>query len=630
MRFIGSKKKLLPNIKHVLDKHLDGSEKTFVDLFAGSNDVGKYFKPKYRIISNDLLSSSYVTAKAIIENNQEPHFKKLKINPFTYLNSKDLSNYSGGFITNHYSPAGRAHRMYFRVNNAKRIDFIRTTIRKWYQRHQITKVEFYYLLNALIQAAPYVSNITGTYGAYLKNWDKRSYKHLKIYPYHVINNHRANQSYRTDSVKLVHQLKGDIVYIDTPYNTRQYAPNYHILETIALYDNPKIHGKTGMRPYKNEKSSFSQKRYALKSMKKLLHNLDIHHVLISYSTDGIIPIKNLVSICKREAKQGTFHLYKVRYRKYKSKIVRKSKLYELLFYFQPKYYWKKHSKKVKKYIKSPLNYVGGKYKLLPQIFPLFPNQHIDTFVDLFSGGANVGININADKVIFNDINTRINGLFRYLQGKKPSQVVKNIKRIINHYHLSKTNKAGFLKLRNNYNQTPTPLKLYVLVSYSFNYQFRFNNHMRYNNPFGKNRSHFTINMKKHLVQFIKRLNNMNAKFIDDYFTKLDLSKLTAHSFVYADPPYLITDGSYNDGNRGFVNWTIKQELQLYHLLDRLDKRHIKFALSNVLIHKGVKNKNLIKWAKSHHYIIHKLNYSYRNASYNTKHLPSQEILITNY
>lgn len=644
MRFIGSKTKLLDNIDSILSNHIDGTEERFVDLFAGSNSVGLYFKNRYEIFSNDLMYFSTIIAKATIENNYIPEFKRLKKieidDPFKYFNAVNLDSYPGGFITKNYSPAN-SERMYFSVNNAKKIDFIRTTIEQWKKDNLILSNEYFYLLNSLIQAVPYISNITGTYGAYLKKWDKRALKDLELEPVNIIDNGYNNKVFNEDSVKLVMKLKGDIVYIDTPYNSRQYAPSYHILETIAKYDNPEIHGITGLRDYHEERSAFSIKGKAKQAMRDLLKNLNFKHALLSYSTDGIIPEAELLEIIEEASVEGSVEIHRINYRKYKSKVKSNNdNLFELLYYFKPKKYSKENKiSKLKKasqinvptsgFIKSPLNYVGGKYKLLPQIFPLFPKEsNVDVFVDLFSGGGNVGINYGAKKVYLNDINNKINGLFRYLQGKNPEDILRTIQNTIKKNKLSKVNQEAFLKFREKYNDNPNPLDLYILVAYSFNYQFRFNNNMKYNNPFGKNRSSFTDRMADNLTRFMKKLNVIDAEFTDHYFTDFNTNILTKNSFVYADPPYLITTGSYNDGNRGFVNWTEKQEKELYNFLDELDRKKIKFALSNVIEHKGRENILLKNWAEN--YNIHYLNYSYRNSSHNTVKLSSQEVLITNY
>ena len=164
--------------------------------------------------------------------------------------------------------------------------------------------------------------------------------------------------------------------------------------------------------------------------------------------------------------------------------------------------------------------------------------------------------------------------------------------------------------------------------YSFNYQFRFNNNKEYNNPFGRNRSQFSDNMKSNLILFTEKLKSMNVEFLSEPFDKVDLSRLNSEDFVYCDPPYLITTGSYNDGNRGFKDWKEEEEIQLYKVLDELNKRKVKFALSNVIEHKGKENVLLKEWSKKYKTIY--LTSDYSNSSYNTKRDKSIEVLIINY
>ncbi|MFP5164474.1 Dam family site-specific DNA-(adenine-N6)-methyltransferase [Staphylococcus equorum] len=280
-------------------------------------------------------------------------------------------------------------------------------------------------------------------------------------------------------------------------------------------------------------------------------------------------------------------------------------------------------------LKSPLNYVGGKYKLLPQIIPLFPNE-IDLFVDLFSGGANVGINVEAKKYWFNDMNYKINEMFRFFSTQDPDELIYNIDEIITNWNLSKTNQEAFLAFRNYYNSNPSPINLYVLVAYSYNYQIRFNNSMKFNNPFGKNRSQFTNNMRSNLYKFVKRLNEIKPIFTDYLFEHLNLSDLKPNDFVYLDPPYLITRASYNDGNRGFTNWNENQELKMYNLLNQLTSNKVRWAMSNVLENKEKQHTLLENFIKNKSVAVHVLNYNYNNSSYNSKGVGSKEVLITNY
>lgn len=221
-------------------------------------------------------------------------------------------------------------------------------------------------------------------------------------------------------------------------------------------------------------------------------------------------------------------------------------------------------------------------------------------------------------------------MFRYFQEQDPIELVEKIEKRIAEYQLSKTNEQGFLEFRQQYNNNPNPLDLYILASYSYNYQFRFNNSMEFNNPFGKNRSHFSENMKTNLLNFVARLQSIHAVFSDYLFTNFDISGLSENDFVYLDPPYLITTGSYNDGNRGFLNWGVEQEQQMYKLMHQLNQKKVKFALSNVLIHKGKHHSLLENFIEKENLYLTRLDYSYKNSSYNTSRQESIEVLVTNY
>ncbi|HGC8952714.1 TPA: Dam family site-specific DNA-(adenine-N6)-methyltransferase [Streptococcus agalactiae] len=641
MRYIGSKKILLSEIKSMLDKHVTGEEEIFLDLFAGTNIVGNYFKQFYTVYSNDLLYFSYINAKATIENNTKPKFSKLqKIgidNPMSFLQDSPIDTEKIGYYENAYSPTGEAG--YLTVKNAKKLDTIREQIEKWYCSNLLSEYEYFFLVSSLIEGLPFVSNITGTYGAFLKHWDKRALNDLTLFDFTIFDNGKNNLSFNEDANTLVKRIKADIVYIDTPYNSRQYASNYHLLENVARNNKPELKGVTKIFDWKNLKSDYATKSKALQAMSDLISNINATHIILSYNNEGIISENDLFNILKQNSLDGNVEVKKIPYRKYQSKQPSKNKeVYELLFYIQKNKVVKRKqpqsSPKIKvsstqKYIKSPLNYIGGKFRLLNQILPYFPDE-IDTFVDLFSGGANVGINVKANKHIFNDMNFRINEMFRYFQNQSPVDLVQNIENRISEWNLSKTNEEAYKIFRDHYNQNPNPLDLYVLSSFSYNYQFRFNNSLQFNNPFGRNRSHFSVNMKNNLLNFVSKLQTLNASFTDSYFTDFDYSRLTSDDFVYLDPPYLITTGSYNDGNRGFTDWGESQEEQMYNVLRNLNEHNIKFALSNVIVHKGRHNTLLEKFISDENLNLYKLDYHYKNSSYNTSKQDSLEVLVTNY
>ena len=274
-----------------------------------------------------------------------------------------------------------------------------------------------------------------------------------------------------------------------------------------------------------------------------------------------------------------------------------------------------------------MNYIGGKHKIIRQLKEYFP-KNIDTFVDLFCGGLDVAINIKANKTICNDINLYLIAIYKEFQKLNIEELLEYIDNRIDEYKLSKTNKEGYLSFRDYYNKTRNPLDLYVLVAHSFNYQFRFNENHEYNNPFGANRSYFNPTMRSNLIMMHERIKNFEFTSYD--FMEIDISTLDESGFIYCDPPYTISIGSYNDGKRGFKGWGTTDDIELFKLLDKLNDKGVKFALSNVEEHKGVKNKELIEWSKS--YKKHNIDKHYNNCNYQNKNgnNKTKEILITNY
>lgn len=299
------------------------------------------------------------------------------------------------------------------------------------------------------------------------------------------------------------------------------------------------------------------------------------------------------------------------------------------------------------YIKSPLNYTGGKYKLLPQILPLF-SKEIGIFVDLFCGGGNVGVNVAAERVIYNDSNDKLVGLLRTFGKNNPETIIKKIETLISRYNLSDTltngyefygcesrkglanfNKIGYNQLRESFNHftrrnTNYYYYLFALIIFGFNNQIRFNRKGQYNLPVGKR--DFNSNIRRNLTDFVKSLNNQHAEYMSKSFSKFDISILGSNDFVYCDPPYLITTASYNE----MGGWTENDEKKLLLFLDRLHEQHVKFALSNVTKHKGKENIVLTEWSKK--YCTHYLSFNYNNSSYHGKYTEkkTQEVLITNY
>lgn len=341
MRFIGCKTLLLDKIEEIIDENVKDA-KSFCDIFSGTSTVARYFKNKYEIYSNDLLYFSYVLQKATIENDSMPKFEGLKKigvdDPITYLNSlkneemEELKQ-EDRFLQNTYAPSG--NRMYFTDENALRIDYARIKTEEWFKNKLITENEYYYLIACIVEGVPFISNISGTYGAYHKQWDKRTAKVYQLYRLDVVSNNKNNKCYNQDGVELLKKISGDILYIDPPYNERQYLPNYHVLETVAKYDNPKVKGVTGQRDYNGEKSDFCIKKSVISAFDNLIKNANFKYILISYSTDGLMKVDDIEKILKKYGKEDTYKLYKIPYRRYKSREQKdKDELKELVFYIE--------------------------------------------------------------------------------------------------------------------------------------------------------------------------------------------------------------------------------------------------------------------------------------------------------
>lgn len=276
------------------------------------------------------------------------------------------------------------------------------------------------------------------------------------------------------------------------------------------------------------------------------------------------------------------------------------------------------------YTKSPINYMGGKYKLLPQIIPLFPKD-INKFVDLFGGGFNVGINVDCEEVIYNDTLLELSDLLEQLYYLELEDILNQINEVISNYNNLETHE-DYYALRFDYNCNKSWAKLFVLMSYGFNYLIRFNSKGEYNIPSGIGKCSFSKRSKSKLLEFKENVENKIIHFFSLDFRAFDINQLSVNDFVYIDPPYLISEATYNKG------WTEQEETALLEFLDELNRRNIRFALSNVIEHKGLINEKLLEWSKDYHVTYLNIEYHsfYSNKNRKTKSNPTVEVLITNY
>ncbi len=323
MNYIGSKYSILDYIDYVVEDFCKLKKKNiiFCDIFSGTNIVGKYFKRKgYNIISNDILYFSYIIAKAVIENNEELTFNELKeegIEPFSYLNN--LNGFKG-FIYNNYANGGTKDkeivRQFFSDENALKIDAIRLKIEEWKKLNKINSKEYDYLIASLVEASDKVANTASVYEAFLKKLKGSASKKMELKPLDIIiYPNKTFKAYNKDANVLIKEIKGDILYLDPPYNTRKYDTNYHMLETIALYDNPIIKGKAGIRVDTSKKSKYCIKKEALNALEDLIKNANFKYILLSYNDEGIISIEDIKKVM---SKYGRYKRYEKRHKRYKS------------------------------------------------------------------------------------------------------------------------------------------------------------------------------------------------------------------------------------------------------------------------------------------------------------------------
>ena len=272
---------------------------------------------------------------------------------------------------------------------------------------------------------------------------------------------------------------------------------------------------------------------------------------------------------------------------------------------------------------SPLNYQGGKYDLIDFIKTNLPKRKMVRFIDAFGGGYNVGVNVDAEQIVYNEFNHKVVELMECFRDTETNDLIRYILRTQKRYKLERGNKDSYMRLRDKYNSTPMELRdprmLYMLILYGFNQQIRFNSAYDYNNPVGP--AGLNDNMLDKIISFCRRLQEQNIIFTSDDF-ELTKEFVDHNTFVYCDPPYLITLGSYNDGKRGFNGWNEYDELRLYNYLDRLNKQGVMFMLSNVLEHKNKKNTLLDRWIKSNDYKVVSNSQNSRKGR--------KEILVMNY
>lgn len=312
MNYIGSKFKLCDfiyqNITESIKKPLN--ECVFCDLFAGSGAVGRAFKNKVqKVIANDLEYYSFVLNKNYIQNTQ-----KLAIEPIM----QDLNALQGvkGKIYQHYSLGGSKgktfERLYFSDENAQKIDAIRLEIKRLEQ--SISPDLYFFLLASLLESADKVANTACVYGAFLKKLKKSAKQKMELKAAeYELSPHLQNEVFNENANDLIYKIKGDILYLDPPYNAREYGANYHLLNTIALYDDFTPLGKTGLRAY--QKSDFCKKASVLGALDGIIKNANFQYIFLSYNDEGLLGLQEIENLF---TKYGNYKVKSKVYQRFKA------------------------------------------------------------------------------------------------------------------------------------------------------------------------------------------------------------------------------------------------------------------------------------------------------------------------
>ena len=646
-RYLGSKYKLLDFINEIIEKNCGEFESIF-DVFGGTGVVSNYFHEKSKkIYINDILKSNYCVYRAFLGNEKFSE-KKIKKIIKEYNN---INNIEDNYFSKTYK------NTYFSENDCKRIGYIREDIEKKYADNQINEREKYILITSLLYSMDKIANTVGHYDAYRKKQNLQD--NFEMFALNIDKNQKIeNEIYNIDSNELVKKVKADIAYIDPPYNSRQYGDAYHLLENIAEWKKPKVYGVAKKMDRRNIKSNYCTNK-ASNSFKDLIEQCNCKYIIVSYNNMG------KKGNSRSQAKISDTEILEILNQKGKVKIFEK----DFNFFTTGKTKIENHKERLflcevceqkneecsyelninQEFAKSPLNYVGGKYKLLEQLTKRFPRE-VNTFIDYFCGGGNVGVNINANKVIAVDKEKYLIDVLNLFKTYSYTQIIGKLDDIISQYNLSNTyingykyykcnssaglgsyNKDKYLKLREDYNKMKEnsdekTFKFLTLIIYGFNHQIRFNSAGKFNMPVGKR--DFNGAIRKNLLAFCEKLKDKNIDFINEDFKKIKIDNLTPKDFCYFDPPYFLGDASYNENN----NWSEKDEKDLLKYIDKLNEKNIKFALSNVTQHRGEKNSILIDWAIENKYNINYLDYNYNNSNYHSKSKfnVTEEVLITNY
>ena len=634
-RYTGSKLKIKDWIKNLITENCPNA-KSFCDIFAGTAIVTDQMLYNYdSFVLNDLLYSNEFIYNAFYKNEVFDIQKLFNFqNKYQELNKDNLLD---NYVSINFG--GK----YFELGDAKAIGFIRQDIED--NKSILNEREYCILIASLLYSFDKCANTVGHYEAYFKNKEiVRSFKYELITPYDTLALNKKFEIYRQDANILANNISSDIVYIDPPYSSRQYSRFYHVLENITKWDKPELFG-SALKPVPENMSEYCSSS-AKNAFSDLISKLNCKYIVVSYnntynskskSSENKMKLEDIVEIL---SKKGITKKFEMPFKAFNAGKTNIENHKELIFITEVG----KFASDKKDIVRSPFFYVGDKYKLMPQLLKLFP-KNIDTYYEPFCGGGSSFINVVANKYVLNDIDKYMIKMHNMLNlyAYTPEMFFSMVKNIENDYNLSasyrqdiipielkqqykktyfaKFNKNGFEKMRNNFNKDKSSIELlYVMLIYGFNRMLRFNSKGDFNLPVGN------VDLNKNVIDSLNNYfkfscNNELHFSCNDFRDFFKMYDFKPNDFVYLDPPYLIASSEYNK------LWTEQDELNLLEILDDLNKKGVRFAISNLLTSKDKKNTIFIEWAKKYH--MYDVDSNYINYHDNSaKDL--KEVLVTNY
>ena len=634
-RYLGNKYKLLSAIRKVVDENCEGVD-SFADIFAGTGSVASAFADK-KLIVNDILYSNHICHIAWFSGERYSEKKVAAL----------IAGYNRAVVDEDNYMSETFADTYFSKVDCRKIGYVREDIERQYSRGEINTRERAMLITSLLYAMDKIANTVGHYDAYRKGVTAEAKLQMRM-PVPPKCAYGTNACHCDDANKLVMELEPvDVFFMDPPYNSRQYADAYHLLENVAEWKKPPVAGVAKKMDRSAIKSDYCTRK-AEDAFADLVSHIKARYIVLTYNNmaekgnDRSNAKLSDAAIVSALESRGEVKVFNVDHKAFTTgKSVRDDNV-ERIFLCK--------CRDGKGYVASPLNYTGGKFKIIDQLMTNFPDR-IDTFVDLFCGGCNVGINVSAQKTVFMDSNAQLIDLFCAMQKAGAEKFLLQAKSVVKQFGLSDSeangygyyncesssglgpyNKNGFARLRKHYAQLPEKsieksVALYVLIVYGFNNQLRFNARGEFNLPVGKR--DLNAKMQRKAKSFIDRICTGKCEFQRADFRDVDLRMLGDKDFVYADPPYLITTATYNENG----GWTEDDERDLLGVLDAVDGRGVRFALSNVTECNGKTNRLLKAWIAQNEgkYRVIEIARDYSNANYQRKRKgDSHEVLIVNY